>query len=335
MKECGSRMQPHFPNLLDTLRHAHSLFGQEECPAMKHVLRPFAFSLLLTAHAMAQATVTRNVNLRSDASTSSEVVEKLKSGTQLQLVEPDKTNGFYNVTAPDGQDGWVWSHYVKLLESTPSPTSTPTSTPQADFSSQLMSARKPGSGQPLIESGSEVCGPTGDATNSTAIALNNSKNRTDVPGDSDYIDIGWSDLANLPSDRANDFVGVPVRVVGFLSHKINVENTGSGESTNCHLLGDSEVDWHIYLTHSPAQPISQAIIVETTPRTRPQHKWTTDLLNALVNSQTQVRISGWLMYESEHVGAIGAQRATVWEVHPITKIEVQSDGTWIDLDSQP
>ena len=156
-----------------------------------------------------------------------------------------------------------------------------------------------------------------------------------VPGDSDYVDIGWSDLANLPSDRVNDFVSAPVRVIGFLSHKINVENSGSGESTNCHLTANNEVDWHIYLTNSPAQQISLAVIVETTPRTRPQHNWTTSMLSALVNSQNQVRISGWLMYDSEHVDVIGKERATVWEVHPITRIEIQSNGAWVDIENQP
>jgi hypothetical protein len=198
-----------------------------------------------------------------------------------------------------------------------------------------MNARKTAVGQPLTENGSEVCGPTGNAKKPAAKALNTSKNRTDIPGDSDYVDVGWSDLENLPSDRINDFVSAPVRVVGFLSHKIKVENTGTGESTNCNLTANNEVDWHIYLTDSPAQQISSAIIVETTPRTRPQHKWTTDMLAPLVDSQTKVRISGWLMYDSEHKGVIGTQRATVWEVHPITKIEVQTNGQWVDLDNQP
>jgi hypothetical protein len=198
-----------------------------------------------------------------------------------------------------------------------------------------MNARKTAVPQPLLENGSQVCGPTGDATNPTAIALNTNKNRTDVPGDSDYVDIAWTDLANLPSDRVDDFVSAPVRVVGFLSHKINVENSGSGESTNCHLTADDEVDWHIYLTNAPARQISDAIIVETTPRTRPQHKWTTSMLGALVNTDHPVRISGWLMYDSEHINVIGTQRATVWEVHPITKIEIQTNGQWEDIETQP
>jgi Bacterial SH3 domain len=296
---------------------------------MKRLLHLFVFCMLWTSLATAQtAVVKRNVNLRSDASTDSDIVELLKPGVQLQLVEPDQTNGFYHVTAGDGNDGWVWERNIKVLGG--SPTTTP---PSGDLFSQLMNARKTAVGQPLIENGIEVCGPTGKTNKPAAIALNTDKNRTDMPGDSDYVDIGWSDLESLPSNRVSDFVSAPVRVVGFLSHKIKVEN--SGESTNCNLTADNEVDWHVYLTDSPAQPISSAIIVETTPRTRPQHKWTVGMLAPLVDSQTQVRISGWLMYDSEHTGVIGTQRATVWEVHPITKIEVQTNGQWVDLDSQP
>jgi hypothetical protein len=75
--------------------------------------------------------------------------------------------------------------------------------------------------------------------------------------------------------------------------------------------------------------------VETTPRTRPQHTWTTNMLTALVDSTTPVLISGWLMYDSEHIGAIGTQRAAVWEVHPITKIEVQTNGQWVNAENRP
>lgn len=303
---------------------------------MKHLARLFVLLLVWVSLATAQsqtATVTRTVYLRSDASTDGDKIEKLRPGTRLQLVEAGQSGGYYHVTAPDGQDGWVWGHNIRIEQDSPNSGNSGISGSNSnDLFSKLNQAKRPATGQPLIENRNEVCGPTGDAKNAGAQSLNNNKNRTDMPGDSDYVDIGWSDLANLPSDRVGDFVGAPVRVVGFLSHKINVENQGSGESTNCHLLGDNEVDWHIYLTNASAQPISQAIIVETTPRTRPLHRWTTDMLASIVDSQTQVRVSGWLMYDSEHVGVIGTQRATVWEVHPITRIEVQQNGQWVDLD---
>jgi Bacterial SH3 domain len=314
---------------------------------MKRLLQLLLVCLLWATTATAQtAAVKRNVNLRSDSSTDSDIIESLKPGDQLQLVSASKTNGFYQVTAADGQKGWVWARNIKILEATPTATPAPAPNPRtaapassqapaSDLFSQLMNARKTPMPQPLIVDGTQVCGPTGDATDPTAIALNTNKNRTDIPGDSDYVDIGWSDLENLPSDRVDDFVSAPVRVIGYLSHKINVENSGRGESTNCHKTADNEVDWHIYLTEESNQPISKAIIVETTPRTRPLHTWTTSMLGALVNSENQVRVSGWLMYDSEHINVIGTQRATVWEVHPITKIEIQSNGQWVDIENQP
>jgi len=304
---------------------------------MKRLIRLLLFVVLFLGLASAQtAVVTRNVNLRPDASTDNDPIEKLMPGAKLELLEPGQTDGFFHVKAADGNSGFVWARNIRIEAGTDgAPPSTGPSIPPAsgqDLFTTLMAARKDAVGQPLVENGNEVCGPTGDATKPTAQALNTNKNRTDQPGDTDYVEINWDDLKGLPKNRVNDFQGAPVAVVGFLSHQVKVEN--SGESTNCHLHADSEVDWHIYLTQSPAQQISEAIIVETTPRTRPSHKWTTDMLKPLVDSQTQVRISGWLMYDSEHVGAIGTQRATVWEVHPITRIQVQQNGQWVDLDSQ-
>jgi len=95
---------------------------------------------------------------------------------------------------------------------------------------------------------------------------------------------------------------------------------------------DNAVDWHIYLTASPNQGIANAIIVETTPRVRPNHHWDKAKLDPFVNSTTQVRITGWLLYDWEHIDVIGSQRATVWEVHPITKIEVMQNRTWVDTE---
>jgi len=206
---------------------------------------------------------------------------------------------------------------------------TPTPTSDAGLYKVLLAARKAAVGRPLEENQQVVCGPEGDATNHKIQALNHNKNRTDRP--SNYVAMSWEQLRNLPADRVDDFQGAPVSVVGYLSHRINVER---GESTNCHLLQPNEVDWHIYLTNSPAQGIADAVIVEATPRVRPQHKWTRAMLTPLVDSDTQVRISGWLLYDLEHVNVIGRQRATVWEVHPITRIEVHKNGQWVDVDSK-
>ncbi len=155
---------------------------------------------------------------------------------------------------------------------------------------QLAAAKKPAVGQPLVIGGNTVCGPKGNAAGGKMQQLNNNKNRTDEPADSDLIPMSWDDLSNLPADRVNDIQGAPVSVIGYLSIRVKEQTRAPGETTNCNLLKPDEVDWHIYLTQGPKQLIKVAIIVETTPRVRPNHKWTTQMLTAYVNQTKQVRL---------------------------------------------
>jgi hypothetical protein len=276
------------------------------------------------------ATLKRNSNLRKSASSSSAVVELLSAGDEVTLVSNHKQSGYYHVEAKDGEKGWVLARNLSV--SAPSGPSGTTTT-SASLLAQLKAARVTAVPQPLVIGGHEVCQATGNSTDANMIKLNTRKNRTDIPDASAYIPIDWEVLKGLPSDSPDDLQGAPVMVTGFLSHRIKVENGPPGESTNCNLLNDDEVDWHIYLTKAASQPISKAVIVETTPRTRPLHTWDKSVLDGLVDKDQQVRISGWLMYDFQHVGEIGTARATVWEVHPITRIEV-SDGSggWNDIE---
>jgi hypothetical protein len=206
----------------------------------------------------------------------------------------------------------------------------------ADIVTQLAQAQTTAVGQPLNING-KSCGPTGGpkpgsktGLSARAMDLNRNKNRTDDA--KQPVSIQWQQLKTLPSNSVAQIQGAPVTVVGFLSHQIKVESApgSTGESTNCYFTAPVEVDWHMYLTSSANQGIANAIIVETTPRVRPLHQWDKAKLDAFVNTTTQVRITGWLLYDWEHIDVIGTERATVWEVHPITKIEVQINGTWKD-----
>ena len=77
-----------------------------------------------------------------------------------------------------------------------------------------------------------------------------------------------------------------------------------------------------------------SIVVEVTPRVRKGHpNWTTARLDPLVHTSTPVRISGWLMFDPEHPEQLGKTRGTLWEIHPIMKIEVEEQGQWRSLDS--
>jgi hypothetical protein len=143
--------------------------------------------------------------------------------------------------------------------------------------------------------------------------------------------------------------GAAISVEAYL-YKVKVESSSvnaksGGESTNCHARLASDVDWHMPVTANGGEGENVAIIVETTPRVRRQHSnWTTAQLkpwtshvgnkaNASYNQQ-KVRISGWLMLDPEHQDMIDeGLRSTLWEIHPITKIEVWSHGAWVDVDN--
>jgi uncharacterized protein YgiM (DUF1202 family) len=86
---------------------------------MKRIVCLPALLLLLTLSAGAQtATVKNNVNLRPDPSTKNNPIASLKPPAQLDLVEPDATDGYFHVTTNDGQEGWVWGRNIKLNTAT-------------------------------------------------------------------------------------------------------------------------------------------------------------------------------------------------------------------------
>ena len=100
--------------------------------------------------------------------------------------------------------------------------------------------------------------------------------------------------------------------------------------------GLADVDWHMYLTVAAGQGEASAVIVETTPRVRTSHpNWTVQRLAPWSGTGIPVRISGWLMLDPEHANMVGKYRGTIWEIHPITKIEVSQDNQWVDLDQLP
>lgn len=87
------------------------------------------------------------------------------------------------------------------------------------------------------------------------------------------------------------------------------------------------------LVEEPGQGERLAVVVETTPRLRIKHKkWTEKNLDPWLDADAPVRIRGWLMFDPEHRNHMGKYRKSMWEIHPITKIEVWQDEKWVDLD---
>jgi hypothetical protein len=160
--------------------------------------------------------------------------------------------------------------------------------------------------------------------------------------------------------------GTQARVVGYLL-AVKQEH---GESCNCYLDDvDVTTDNHLVLVnpkvvtdiplpaHATMQQIkavfhtreAKSVTAEFTPRVRAQHhpNFTSELqkmLNKTPQGALWVRLTGQLMFDSEHFHNLKLNRATQWEIHPIIKLEYclkgktckkDSDDNWVDLDNQP
>ena len=132
-----------------------------------------------------------------------------------------------------------------------------------------------------------------------------------------------------------------------------------GEAPNCHSWDERDTDWHIALVADPSEHEERSVVVEPTPRTkRANPGWTSAAAKALAvrhspgdtrheAAAAKVRVTGFLMLDPVHPDHIsgactGAQcatkkffRATLWEVHPVTRIEVWKVDKWVDLNDLP
>jgi Bacterial SH3 domain len=310
----------------------------------------FAFAIP-TMCAATEGVVTHHATLRSDPSSQHRPILVLQSGEDVEVLDPTPTHKYYHVRTADGTEGWVYSRNIEIISTAPAVVgggtpATPTNVAQPGVSTSLSpNWDKPDPAPNTFEGPDGECGPTGDGGDAFT---NLRKNRTDVP--QSYHEVTWKSLQSLPypvagrsldqwtsqqKDQIKPYEGVPVSVTGYII-KIKVEDKGSGESTNCHFVNPDEVDWHVPFVEHPGDGEDTAVVVETTPRVRKSHpKWTPTNLSTWVGSQAPVRISGWTLLDPEHRAHLGKYRSTLWEIHPVTKIEVFRNGQWVDVDDLP
>jgi hypothetical protein len=176
------------------------------------------------------------------------------------------------------------------------------------------------------------CPPEGDAKPDSVKALNILKNRVIPPQDEEY-DTSVTLSAFLQrgddEDRWDEAKG------GVLVGFVHDAKVGGIETTNCKTTDAADRDTHIELVLSQAQDgPSERVIVEVTPRWRDKMQsqgvdWSTAALKERINGKW-VRVKGWLLFDQEHVnqaentnpGNDRNWRATVWEIHPVTEIDV-------------
>jgi hypothetical protein len=306
-------------------------------------------SALLAAYCLGtDAILTHNATLRSDPSSAHPPILTLKAKEDIELLSTTATHGYYHVRTSEGQEGWIYGRSLQIASDNVAPssgtasssTSASTTTASGAVSSGVPGDwDKPDPNHTQYEGVDGACGPNGDGGDSTT---NLRKNRTDVPAS--YHQVSWKAFQALPYPTAGrsldqwtadqlaviqPYEGIPVIVVGYLD-AIKIEGA---ESTNCHFTNPEEVDWHMPLVEHSLDQEATSIVVETTPRVRQTHpKWTQGSLAAWVKSDQPVRISGWSLLDPEHRAHLGKYRSTLWEIHPITKIEVFENGQWVDLD---
>jgi hypothetical protein len=190
--------------------------------------------------------------------------------------------------------------------------------------------------QPPVSPGFEGCPPDGDGGDRT---LNRLKNRVDstewAPTPiANVLSLTWPPYAVRRTrdewSRADRRAvarseGLPIAIEAYF---VGAKTEGP-EATNCHGAESKFRDWHLWLAATPGKDRRRSIVVETTPAIRAQHAdWSINDIHRLVRDSTLVRVSGWLLFDQEHPEQLGKTRGTLWEIHPVMKIEVLRDGRW-------
>jgi len=176
------------------------------------------------------------------------------------------------------------------------------------------------------------CGMEGDARSLGVRALNRLKNRVTAPKPAD-INPRITLAAMLAP--GNDIGRWKVRYGAEVTGYVEDVKVGGIETVNCHARSPQYRDTHIELVLDPMNSGAvQRVIVEVTPRWRAivaekGADWCTRALRDRFLGRW-VKVTGWMLFDVEHKnesentapGRPRNWRATAWEIHPVTGIEV-------------
>ncbi|MBC7933189.1 MAG: hypothetical protein H7Z38_21710 [Rubrivivax sp.] len=191
-------------------------------------------------------------------------------------------------------------------------------TPSLPAGAQEELAACPSTVRTIDDCPAEGCGRGGDGP------LNTMKNRTTAPSDPEELTLAsiralrqptrWTLGQERSSISANESRAVVVTAI------LRDARASGSETTNCKLTGRRNNDFHLDLASRRNDPKARAVTAEVTPRVRPDG-WTFGKLDALGNRKAFVRVTGWLMLDTQHIRS-PLVRSTNWEIHPVTKFEV-------------
>jgi hypothetical protein len=173
------------------------------------------------------------------------------------------------------------------------------------------------------------CPASGLPLNSARRAEHLLKNRVSFPSSEDF-DVGVTLSALLqPGDDESRWSNTrSARIEGYV---VSVGRAGI-ELANC--WSPCRRDVHINVALRSDAPASEQVIVEITPHLQRWAAvsgldWSAETLKRTLVGKW-VRFEGWLFYDSEHAKESANTfkegsdlwRATAWEIHPVTKIEI-------------
>lgn len=190
--------------------------------------------------------------------------------------------------------------------------------------------------------------------------LNTLKNRDIAPKESDYI---HTDLNRVMTDlpqkigtgRAREkwedewkktvakYEKNAVTVYGYID---KIESQGAEE---CNCYSKTEKDHHLWLGNrrdgNEGNRYRHDMTAELNPRMKSKQESWDDKIEKIAENRDSVRVSGWLMFDNEHYGNLlpvkdeytdedyrYKTRITLWEVHPVHKIEIWDGGEWKEVD---
>ena len=177
-----------------------------------------------------------------------------------------------------------------------------------------------------------ICPAEGNAQSQRIRDLNKLKNRNKFPEEKDFDNSVSLEKILLPgNDKTRFDVNKAARIKGYVYDV----KTGGVETCNCKTKEKDLRDTHIEIVLDPMnQEKAKRFIVEITPRLREMMRkqginWSTNNLRDKFLGRW-VQIEGWLFFDEEHANASentnpqkeNNWRASAWEIHPITKLEV-------------
>jgi len=174
-----------------------------------------------------------------------------------------------------------------------------------------------------------LCPPPGAAVSPSGREFMRLKNRDAEPGPQDFdAGVTLEALLRRGDDRASWSESRAGRVEGYVVEVVE----GGVEAANCYSY--RERDTHVHVAPRAQAPRAEWFVVEVTPRARERARergqdWSAEALGRELTGR-RCRFEGWLLFDREHAdeseniapGATGNWRATAWELHPVTAIEV-------------